>query len=68
MLYFSCDRADPYNILSFEYSMSMFICAKLDELKMYVYTAKHTKCYTGFSNSGCDFIINGTDVDREPQR
>ena len=25
-------------------SMSMFICAKLDELKMYVYTAKHTKC------------------------
>ena len=49
-------------------SMSMFICAKLDELKMYVYTAKHTKCYTGFSSSGCDLIINGTDVDREPQR
>ena len=49
-------------------SMSMFICAKLDELKMYVYTAKHTKCYTGFSNSGCDLIINAADVDREPQR
>ena len=43
-------------------------CAKLDELKMYAYTAKHTKCYTGFSNSGSDLIINGTDVDRKPQR
>ena len=49
-------------------SMSMFICVKLDELKMYVYTAKHTWCYTGFSNSDCDLIINGTDVDTEPQR
>ena len=49
-------------------SRSVFICAKLDELKLYVYTAKHTKCYTGFSNSGSDLIINGTDVDREPQR
>ena len=49
-------------------SMSMFICAKFDKLKMYIYTAKHIKCYTGFSNSGCDPIINGIDVDREPQR
>ena len=49
-------------------SMSMFICAKIDELKMCAYAAKHTECYTGFSNSGSDFIINGTDVDREPQR
>ena len=49
-------------------SMSMFICAKLDELKMYSYAAKHTKCYTGFSNSGSDLIINGTDADREPKR
>ena len=45
-------------------SMSMLICAKFYELKMYVYT----KCYTGFSNSGSDLIINGTGVDREPQR
>ena len=67
MLYFSWDRAGPYTILSYEYSMSVFICAKLDELKMYVYTAKHTKCYTCFSNSGSDLIINGTDVDREPK-
>ena len=49
-------------------SMSAFICTKLDELKMYVYTTKHIKCYTGFSNSGCGLITNGTDVDREPQR
>ena len=49
-------------------SMSMFICAKLEELKMYVYAAKHTKCYTGFSNSGSSPIINDTDVEREPQR
>ena len=49
-------------------STSMFICVKLDELKMYVCTAKCTKCYTGFSNPGSDLIINGTDVDREPQR
>ena len=48
--------------------MSMFICAKFNELKLYVYTAKHTKCYTGFSNSGSDLTINGTDVDREHQR
>ena len=45
---------------------SVFICAKLDELKMYIYT-KHTKCYTGFSNTGNDLNINGTDVDRQPQ-
>ena len=45
-------------------SMSMFICAKLDELKMYVYTAKHTKYSTGVRNSGSDLIINGTHVDR----
>ena len=30
-------------------SMSMFICAKFDELKMYVYTAKHTKYYTALA-------------------
>ena len=48
--------------------MSMFICAKLDELEMYVYTAKHTKYYTGVSNSGSDLIIKGTDADRELQR
>ena len=48
-------------------SMSMFICAKLDELKMYVHSAIHTNCYTGFSISGSDLII-GTGVDREPQR
>ena len=46
-------------------SMSMLICAQLDELKMYVYTAKHTKCYTGFSNSGSDLVINDIDVERE---
>ena len=49
-------------------SMSMFICAKLDELKMYVYTAKHTKYYTGVSNFGSDLIINVTHVDREPHQ
>ena len=49
-------------------SRSVFICARLDELKMYVNTEKHTKCFTGFRNSGSDLIINGTDVDREPQR
>ena len=41
MLYFSCDQAGPYNILSFEYSMSVFICAKLDELKC-MYTLQNT--------------------------
>ena len=41
MIYFTCDRAGPYNILSFEYSMSVFICAKLDELK-YMYTLQNT--------------------------
>ena len=45
-------------------SMSMFICAKLDELKMYVYTAKHTN-HTGFSNSGSELIISGTDPQRK---
>ena len=41
-------------------SMSMFICAKLDELKIYVFTATccNTKCYAGFRNSGSDLIIN----------
>ena len=72
MLYFRCDLAGLYNIVSFERclsnSMSMFICAKLDELKMYVHTEKHTKYYTSVSSSGSDLIINGTDVDREPQR
>ena len=54
--------------ISSKISFTPYACAKLDELKMYVYTAKHIKCYTGFSNSGSDRIINGTDVDREPQR
>ena len=39
--------------------MSMLICDKLDEIKIYVYTAKHTKYYTGISNSGSDLIITG---------
>ena len=72
MLYFSCDGQVPTIFYSlndvFVNSMSMFICAKLDELKMYVYTVKHTKYYIGVSNSGSDLIINGTDVVREPQR
>ena len=48
-------------------SISMFNFAKFDELKMYVYTAKHIKYYTGVSSSGSDLIINDTHVDREPQ-
>ena len=69
MLYFSCDRAIFYRLNDVSVnSMSMYIFVNFDELKMYVYTAKHTKCYTGFSNSGSDLIINDTDVNRGPQR
>ena len=46
----------------------MFICAKFDKLKNMYSLQKHTKCYTGFSSSDSDLIINGTHVDREHQR
>ena len=70
MLYLSCDRAGPYEIFNdiSVNSRSKLICAKLDELKCMYTLQKHTKCYTGLSNSGSDLIINGTDVGREPQR
>ena len=50
-------------------SMSMFICAKLDELKC-MYTLQNTLNATLAlaGNSGSDLIINGTDVVRELQR